>query len=518
MDKKTIIAFVLSMLVILGYQYFYVKNQPPRPEQGASSVTNAPAEVSPSVPAPAPARPSPAASGPLVATEAPVRTVTVETPLYRAVFSSRGGTPQSWTMRKFEATKGGPVSLLREDAPGPYRALGIGIGDDFSLSDVPFEVRGGDVMLTEPGSSATLVFEYRATGRSITRTYTFHADTYKVDLADEVAGIPEYRLTLGTRFGIHDDDAQYTHVGPIILMQGSLEDLKAKDLKETRVYGEDVKWAALVDKYFCAALVPAPGASVEARAWSRDGEAAVALRGTEGLNRFSLYAGPKELYRLRTLGLGLEHIVDFGFFSPIARPIFWLLVKIHSVVGNYGWAIILLTIVIRIPFIPIVNRGQRSMKRMQEVQPHVKQLQEQYKKDPQRLNEEMMKLYKKHKVNPIGGCLPLVLQIPVFFALYKVLLIAIELRGAPWALWIVDLSQKDPYYVLPIVMGATMFIQQKLTPAAGDPRQQKIMMFMPLIFTFLFVNFASGLVLYWLVNNVLSIGQQLWVNSRKEAA
>ncbi len=177
----------------------------------------------------------------------------------------------------------------------------------------------------------------------------------------------------------------------------------------------------------------------------------------------------------------------------------------------------LLTIVTRIPFIPIVNKDQKTMKRLQEIQPKMQEVKEKYKKDPQRMQQEMMELYKKHKVNPMGGCLPMLLQIPVFFALYKVLLVSIELRGAPFMLWVHDLSIKDPYYVLPIIMGITMIIQQKMTPSTGDPKQQKLMMFMPVIFTFMFLSFASGLVLYWLVNNLLSIAQQFYVNKKKSS-
>jgi len=171
---------------------------------------------------------------------------------------------------------------------------------------------------------------------------------------------------------------------------------------------------------------------------------------------------------------------------------------------------------VRGPFIPLVNKGQRSMKKMQEVQPLMAQVKEQYKNDPKRMQAEMMNIYKKHKVNPMGGCLPMVVQIPVFFALYRVLMVAIELRGAPWAFWIHDLSVKDPLYILPVVMGVSMFVQQKMTPTAGDPKQQKIMMFMPVVMTVLFVNFPSGLVLYWLTNNLLSIAQQIFVNRKKE--
>jgi YidC/Oxa1 family membrane protein insertase len=252
----------------------------------------------------------------------------------------------------------------------------------------------------------------------------------------------------------------------------------------------------------------------EARAWTVNGSPVIAFKGAPSVNKFFLYAGPKEHDRLVKLNHGLEYIIDYGFFSIIARPLFWVLKFFHSFLGNYGWAIILLTIVVRLPFIPIVSRGQKSMRRLQEIQPKMNEIREKYKKDPQRMQQEMMGLYKKHKVNPMGGCLPMVLQIPVFFALYKVLLISIELRGAPFMLWITDLSAKDPYYILPVVMGITMVIQQKMTPSTMDPKQQKMMMLMPIVFTFMFLNFASGLVLYWLVNNLLSIAQQFVINRK----
>jgi YidC/Oxa1 family membrane protein insertase len=184
----------------------------------------------------------------------------------------------------------------------------------------------------------------------------------------------------------------------------------------------------------------------------------------------------------------------------------------YQISHNYGIAIIILTIIVRIPFIPLVNKGQQSMKKLQEIQPRMAEIKEKYKNDPQRMQREVMELYKKHKVNPMGGCLP----IPVFFALYKVLLISIELRGAPFMFWIHDLSAKDPSYILPIVMGITMVIQQKMTPSSMDPAQQKMMMIMPVVFTFMFLSFPSGLVLYWLVNNLLSIGQQFYANKKLE--
>ncbi|MCI0469366.1 MAG: membrane protein insertase YidC, partial [Nitrospirae bacterium] len=348
-------------------------------------------------------------------------------------------------------------------------------------------------------------------GYSIRRTYTFYKDDYRIDLKDEVSG-GAYWITLGKDFGIYEKDDS-VHFGPVVLKDTDRLEFDANKLKETKEFKEGVKWIAQEDKYFFSALIPT-GKVDNVKVWSREGNTVAALRMGTGDNNYIIYAGPKEFDRLKGLGVGLEHVIDFGFFSILAMPLFWLLKIFYNALPNYGAAIILLTIITRIPFIPLVNKGQKSMKKLQDIQPKMAEIREKYKSDPQRVQKEMMELYKKHKVNPVGGCLPMLLQIPVFFALYKVLLIAIELRGAPFMLWITDLSMKDPYYILPIVMGATMVIQQKMTPSTMDPNQQKMMMLMPVIFTFMCLSFPSGLVLYWLVNNIFGIIQQFYANAK----
>jgi YidC/Oxa1 family membrane protein insertase len=506
MEKRTLIAIVLSILVLIVYQYLFLK---PAQKRLPAKQPKPPEVVEHAKPA---APPAPVVVKPTPATETE-RLIKVETELYIATFTSKGGTVKTWQLKKYTDNDGLKIPLLKED--GLYPALGIGWNNDFTLSEANFNVIGNDLKLDSNNKTGSIVFEYVTPQYSIRRTYTFYFDKYKFDLKDEISGLPQYEITLGGDFGIFSKK-EPVHVGPVILKDTDRIELKPKKLKETRLYTGNLKWIAQEDKYFCAAIVPITPIE-SAKAWKFQDSASVSFIGKPGVNEFMVYAGPKEHDRLKKLGVGLEHIVDFGFFSIIARPLFWILKKFHSVVGNYGWAIVLLTIVVRVPFIPIVNKGQRAMKRLQELQPRMQEIREKYKKDPQRMQKEMMELYRKHKVNPMGGCLPILLQIPVFFALYKVLLIAIELRGAPFMLWITDLSQKDPYYILPIVMGITMVIQQKMTPSAGDPKQQKLMMFMPVIFTFLFLNFASGLVLYWLVNNLLSIAQQIYVNKKKTA-
>lgn len=504
MDKKTLIAIVLATAVLLAYQYLIPKTMQKPPVTTESKTETVTKEV------PVVARTTAAVMETDLAKE-----IKVETDLYSATFTSRGGTIKSFTLKKYADKKGADVFLLK--SPGMYAPLGLGSQDDFDLSKVAFKVTGSDLKLNG-SQSGSLTFEYVASQYSVKRIFTFYADRYSFDLRDEVAGLPEYWITLGSDFGTYAAEADSSpHKGPVILKDTNRIELTAKKLDEPKIYKDGLHWIAQEDKYFFSAIVPSQQMAqqvVEARAWKTQGAADVSLKVKSGTNNFTIYAGPKEYERLAALNLGLEHVLDFGFFSILARPLFWVLKFFYKYVGNYGWAIILITIITRIPFIPLLNKSQSSMKKMQELQPKLNEIKEKYKKDPQAQQKEMMEMYKKYKVNPVGGCLPMLLQIPVFYALYKVLMIAIELRGAPFLFWVTDLSAKDPFYILPIVMGITMLVQQKMTPSSADPKQAKIMMFMPVVFTFMFLNFASGLVLYWLVNNLLGIIQQLFVNKK----
>ena len=247
---------------------------------------------------------------------------------------------------------------------------------------------------------------------------------------------------------------------------------------------------------------------------SKDG-ANNAIVFVKGSSNFSVkgYIGAKDYENLKSIDARLTDVVEYGWFSFIAKPMFAFLSFLHTYIGNWGWAIVVLTLVIRIVLFPLTYKGMLSMNKLKELAPKMKELQAKYKGDPQKLNAHMMELYKKHGANPMGGCLPILLQIPVFFAIYRVLLNAIELKGAEWILWIRDLSVMDPFFILPILMGATMFLQQRLTPTTfSDPMQEKIMKYLPIVFTFFFVTFPAGLTLYWFVNNVCSVVQQIFVN------
>ncbi|WP_369988878.1 membrane protein insertase YidC [Pseudomonas xanthosomatis] len=303
----------------------------------------------------------------------------------------------------------------------------------------------------------------------------------------------------------------------------SMKDMDKGGLKENVSGG----WVAWLQHYFVTAWIPAKSDNnaVQTRKDSQGnyiigytGPAISVPAGAKAETSAMLYAGPKIQSKLKELSPGLELTVDYGFLWFIAQPIFWLLQHIHSLLGNWGWSIIVLTMLIKGLFFPLSAASYRSMARMRAVAPKLAQLKERFGDDRQKLSQAMMELYKKEKINPLGGCLPILVQMPVFLALYWVLLESVEMRQAPWMLWITDLSIKDPFFILPIIMGATMFIQQRLNPTPPDPMQAKVMKMMPIIFTFFFLWFPAGLVLYWVVNNCLSISQQWFITRRIEAA
>jgi YidC/Oxa1 family membrane protein insertase len=304
-----------------------------------------------------------------------------------------------------------------------------------------------------------------------------------------------------------------------------------KKIGETRIEEGNVAWAALADTYFAAVLLPqepVANAVIVRQVQEQTLEVGVRtpLSPEQAVQNVRVYVGPKQQYILTTVEPSLDKLIDLGFFSPLARPMMQLLQLINGIVHNYGITIILVTILIKILFWPLTQKSYKSMRAMQQLQPKMQELQVIYKEDRQGLNRAMMQLYRENKVNPMGGCLPMVIQIPFFFAFYNALLYSIEMRHAPFICWepnlfwvgrgICDLSVHDPSYITPLLMGVTMFIQQRMTPTTGDPTQAKVMQFMPLIFIFFFINAPAGLVIYWLVQNVLGIGQQMLVNRSRQ--
>ena len=364
----------------------------------------------------------------------------------------------------------------------------------------------------------------------IIKNYTFNPSDYSFDL--EIQLINKSNNSINGNFNLSvftpwTDDIKselYTFVGPITYNGQDLLEDKPDDLTNSpKIYQNDIIWSGFTTKYF-AMLVSPKDAVSQLFITNTDNNIENKFI-TENLNldikenitlNYSAYFGPKQYEYLQSSNNQFEEIIHYGFFHPLAKPLIVVLKFFYNFTGNYGFSIILLTLCIKIIFWPLTQKSYKSMKGMQKLQPEMKRLREKYGSDKQKLNQEMMSFYKEHKVNPLGGCLPMLIQIPVFFALYRVLLGSIELRHAPFMLWITDLSAKDPYYVTPLVMGVTMFLQQKMTPSNMDPTQEKIMLMMPVIFTFMFLNFPSGLVIYWLINNLLTILQQYLIRRQPD--
>ncbi len=460
--------------------------------------------------------------------------IEVKTELYHAVFTTLGATAIKWDLNKYTDDFGKPIRLIRP-ASGVLPPMSIVIND--TRADLPSKViysTDRNSVEFDGNNTQSLTFTYKdKSGLLIKKSFTFYFDSYRIDMAVTVKGAPSYQLAIGDGFGIPNINAaaMYTHVGPSLLQGTSREAFSLSDLDEgTLEFNQDVRWIAQEDKYFTAALKPESGRGA-AQVWKNGEKLEIAYTVNDEDSKFTLYAGPKQYDMLKQVGL--QDIVNFGFWSFIAHPLFWFLKLLYKVTGNYGVSIILISILTRIPFIPLMNKSQKSMKKMQELNPKLQELKQKYKNDSKKIQTETMKLYKEAGVNPVSGCLPMVLQIPVFFALYKVLLISIELRQAPFVAWLTDLSAPDTLFghfpeaipflggsalgILPIIMGATMFLQQKLTPnpsSGQQAAQMKMMKYLPIIFTFMFFNLSSGLVLYWTVGNILGIIQQLFTNRK----
>ena len=368
-------------------------------------------------------------------------------------------------------------------------------------------------------------------GVKFSKIYIFQPDSYVIEVQHQVQN-PTAQPWHGNlyqqlqRSGEEPSGglgATYTYTGGVIWSEAE----KYEKIKFGTMEDEDLAreiaggWGAMIQHYFLGAWVPVNDApyTYYTRALPQDlyvlgmkaaEELRVAPQSSQTISS-QLYVGPKIQHVLEDVAPGLELTVDYGVLTIIAKPLFWLLDKIHGLVGNWGWSIILLTMLIKLAFYKLSETSYKSMAHMRKVQPRLQAVKEQYGNDRQKLNQAMMEMYKKEKINPLGGCLPILVQIPVFIALYWMLLESVELRQAPWILWITDLSAKDPYFVLPILMGATMLIQQKLNPTPIDPIQAKVMMALPFVFTVFFLFFPAGLVLYWVVNNTLSIAQQWYI-------
>lgn len=525
---------------------------------GDAPVTAAPAVSSPAAAAGSSDAPDDSLLGPdtpqqitqPAAPEAPAsedRLIQVTTPTLRVWIDRQGGDLVRVQLPKY------PITLDRPDVP--YRLLDLGRGStyvaqsgligrdgiDKGSSRPLYSSPRSEYSLTSEGSEILVPLTATQDGMRVTKTFRFRANDYAVGLDYEVENVGSTPLQAALFAQIKRDrsqppDAGGMALGPQPYLGGALttsesryEKIEFDDLDDDGDFRETVQggWVAFLQHYFLSAWIADPAATNRYYGQRRnDGTyvfgyvapAAEIAPGNTASWQSQFYAGPKDQERLEELSPNLNLTVDYGFLWWLAVPLFKVLKWFHDLVGNWGMAIILLTVLVKALLWPLTAKAYKSMANMRRVAPQMKRLQERHASDRQKLSQEMMKLYQKEGVNPLGGCLPMLLPMPIFLALYWVLFESVELRQAPFMLWINDLAVMDPFFVLPLLMGASMFLQQLLSPAMGDPMQVKIMRMMPVVFTALFLFFPAGLVLYWLVNNVISIAQQYWVNRQADAA
>ncbi|MGC1294094.1 MAG: membrane protein insertase YidC, partial [Alloacidobacterium sp.] len=386
--------------------------------------------------------------------------------------------------------------------------------------------------LTGDAKSFKLSFDSPVKGGvKVVKTYTFTRGSYVINVDTKIENVGAAPVTPKLYMELVRDNTpvetprfSHTFIGPAVYTeQHHFQKIDFSDIDKNKATFEpsaDNGWIAMVQHYFASAWIPQQGVKRDIYVQKIDPQlyrvgvqqpVQTIAPGQSVDVQARLFAGPEEERMLEGIAPGLELVKDYGMVTIIAKPLFWLLEKIHSYVGNWGWSIVLLTLLIKAVFFPLSAASYKSMARMKAITPRMQQLRERFKSDPQKMNAALMELYKTEKVNPFGGCLPVVVQIPVFISLYWVLLSSVEMRGAPWIGWIHDLSQQDPYFILPVLMAVSMFLQTKLNPTPPDPVQAKMMMFMPIAFSVMFFFFPAGLVLYYVVNNVLSIAQQYYI-------
>jgi YidC/Oxa1 family membrane protein insertase len=542
MEKRTILAIALSLAVLMGYQYIFPPSKPvPSTSTVAQKVSRSPVAAvnkDDSLQSQSASNES-AAALPIREALTPVVNgddITIDSVLYTCVINTAGGVMKKFTLKNYREDIVSGSSLLEMVnvvEPSYFPLSGkIEIGGQV-FSDRPFvyqtDTKGRKLLNVSDEQVKLVLRSSLESGMTLVKKYVFYPGEYYFDLTYELQdlnGIPTVLSSTSLTwsheiFPTAKKPKSYVYSGPLAYLDGKLfkQSKKQKNIKKMELEGT-INWIGYTSKYFLAAIMPQEQTAVSnTTGVIEKPKATIVETGMkmEGAGNFRVFIGPKEFDYLKRFNLQLDKSVDFGWFGIIARPLVQLLKFFNRYLHNYGLAIILVTVLIKLVFYPLSQKSYQSMSKMKAIQPKIAKMKEKFKDDKARQQKEMMDLYRTYKVNPFGGCLPIVVQIPVFFGLYRGLMVAIELRHAPFFWWIQDLAAKDPYYITPILMGVTMFLQQKMSPTTGDAMQAKMMLFMPIIFTFMFLNFPAGLVLYWLVNNVLSIGQQYMVMKKTEA-
>ena len=543
-NMRLVLVFALALVLLLIYQAWMDDYGPaaraPATAETAPEIGVAPApEGVPQVPAPT----VPTAAAMTAATDTAER-IAVTTDVLKLEISPRGGTVTSLWLRDYAVSPDAPEDKFRLFKPQPPNLFVAQSGligatpDALPTHETTFTAERSEYVLEDGQDQLQVVLTWaHPSGVEVIKRLTFTRGSYLIDVSQEVRNNSaeplvgrDYAQLMRTE--LNDPNESYfiyTYTGGVYYSEEdkykkvSFSDMTSRKLDRAVADG----WIAMIQHYFLAAWVPPRGTEETFYSNVLDGSRyiigkyspAVSIDpGSAHTFENQLFAGPKLQDTLAAIAPGLDLTVDYGWLTIIAQPIHWLLSKIHAVVGNWGWAIIVLTILIKLAFYKLSETSYKSMANMRQLAPRLQALKDRYGDDKERLNQAMMEMYKTEKINPLGGCLPILVQIPVFIALYWVLLESVELRQAPWVLWIDNLSAPDPFFVLPLIMGVSMFVQQKLNPPPPDPIQAKIFMTLPFVFTIFFAFFPAGLVLYWTVNNLLSILQQWHITRTIEKA
>ena len=548
-NLRLVFAIVLSFCIFILFDAFFVKKEPPKQAVESGETTLDPSKTTTtSVPEQSQASiPSVAASQDALAEDAMSsgREITVENQFYIAKFSERSGSIRSFALKQYRESisKDAPLKELiaAENVSGTILS-DFSSGSEGRFEHPLFTANSYESMQINDGSQSLIFTSNPVHGLVFEKKFTFDSDKYLIGLELIIKNVSDAPVSGEIAISLarsYLTTSQYGFEGPSGWINKKLEQVEIKDIKESEAISGDIQWVGLEDRYFISSVIsktPVPS-SMKTEMTRHDIVYNRLIQAVEeipagGQQQYSyfVFMGPKSTQLLSKVGYDLKNAIDFGWFDIIAKPCLWLMNWLYGFIPNYGIAIIILTLITKVILWPLGTKSYRSMNDMKRLQPLMAEIREKHKNDRPRMNQEIMLLYRTYKVNPVGGCLPMVFQIPVFFALYRMLYSAIELRHAPFFGWITDLSAPDrlfnfgfsipfmepPYGipVLTIVMGATMFLQQKMSPAPGDPAQAKMMMFMPIVFTFIFINFSSGLVLYWLVNNIFSISQQFYISKK----
>jgi len=548
-QARLVIAIALSLLVFVLWNFFFVEkkvNPPPKQALEKELKTDNKSEILKKEQITVEKLPS-IDKVPALPVK-PSRTVTVKTPLYRVKISEKGAVFKSFLLNNYRKTIDADSPLLEmisQDISGGTLRLGLAGNSLTGLDDAVFSADLGDDSVDIYNKPKEISFVWTSPqGVVVEKKFLFSPESYMVDLSVTIKNISGKTLRDSLILTLvreeEEKTSRYGFTGPSALINNKLKQIKTKKIKDKNLYTGNVKWVAVQNRYFMSAIIPDEAVDAEMHLYMDNKTLqnryvqpeSVIDSGAKHVFNYKLFFGPKSMKVLNDMDYDLVKAVNFGMFDIIAKPCVWIMNFIYDhFIPNYGIAIIILTLFTKVILWPLGNKSYKSMAEMKKIQPLMAEIKEKYKDDKKRMNEEVMGLYKTYKVNPMGGCLPMVAQIPIFFALYRMLYEAIELRHAPFFWWINDLSAPDrlfrfdvsipfmqaPYGipVLTIIMGASMFIQQKMSPPMGDATQAKMMMLMPLVFTVMFINFSSGLVLYWLVNNVISMAQQYYIQKKK---